>query len=311
MNVNCKDYQHQITLLLYDELAEGARNELEAHLRECGACKGAFDSERTMHSMLADDPTGWDVPADLLVESRKALADQLDLVEKKRSWWRIPTFSVVFTPMRLLESAALIAMGLALGVYVSNQQARQVQPTAVNSPSENPAPAIPRNGTISNLQVVNADPVTGQVELAGEVSQPLRFHGQMEDDTVRQLLFSALRDGNNPGSRLKAVEVLSQKPTDESIEEALINALVYDDDAGVRMRALEGLKTFANEQHVQAAFMHTLQNDANAGIRIEAIDALLANPKDAKLAQKLTEATKKDDNPYIRTKVLQFVGTTK
>jgi HEAT repeats/Putative zinc-finger len=311
MNVNCKDYQHQITLLLYDELAEGARNELEAHLRECGACKDAFDSERTMHSTLADDPTGWDVPADLLVESRKALADQLDLVEKKRSWWRIPTFSVVFTPIRLLESAALIAMGLALGVYVSNQQARQVQPTAVNPPSENPAPAIPRNGTISNLQVVNADPVTGQVELAGEVSQPLRFHGQMEDDTVRQLLFSALRDGNNPGSRLKAVEVLSQKPTDESIEEALINALVYDDDAGVRMRALEGLKTFANEQHVQAAFMHTLQNDANAGIRIEAIDALLVNPKDAKLAQKLTEATKKDDNPYIRTKVLQFVGTTK
>jgi HEAT repeats/Putative zinc-finger len=311
MNVNCKDYQHQITLLLYDELAEGARNELEAHLLECGACKDAFDSERTMHSMLADDPTGWDVPGDLLVESRKALADQLDLVEKKRSWWRIPTFSVVFTPMRLLESAALIAMGLALGVYVSNQQSRQVQPTAVNPPSENPAPAIPRNGTISNLQVVNADPVTGQVELAGEVSQPLRFHGQMEDDTVRQLLFSALRDGNNPGSRLKAVEVLSQKPTDESIEEALINALVYDDDAGVRMRALEGLKTFANEQHVQAAFMHTLQNDANAGIRIEAIDALLANPKDAKLAQKLTEATKKDDNPYIRTKVLQFVGTTK
>ena len=23
MNVNCKEYQHQITLLLYDELAEG------------------------------------------------------------------------------------------------------------------------------------------------------------------------------------------------------------------------------------------------------------------------------------------------
>jgi len=311
MNVNCKDYQHQITLFLYDELAEGARHELEAHLRECGACKEAFDSERTMHSILADDPIGWDVPPDLLVESRKALADQLDLVEKKRSWWRMPTFSVVFTPMRLLESAALIAMGLALGVYVSNQQARQVQPTVSNPPADNPAPAIPRNGTISNLQVVSADPTTGQVELAGEVSQPLRFHGQMEDDTVRQLLFSALRDGNNPGSRLKAVEVLSQKPTDESIEEALINALVYDDDAGVRMRALEGLKTFANEQHVQAAFMHTLQNDANAGIRIEAIDALLANPKDAKLAQKLTEATKKDDNPYIRTKVLQFVGTTK
>ena len=78
------------------------------------------------------------------------------------------------------------------------------------------------------------------------------------------------------------------------------------------MRALEGLKTFANEQHVRAAFMHTLQNDEIAGIRIEAIDALLArNPKDPELAKKLTEATKEDDNLYIRSKVLQFVGTTK
>ena len=311
MNSNCKDYQHQITLLLYDELDEGARREIEAHLRECGACKEAFDAERAMHSVLAEDAAGWDVPADLLVESRKALADRLDRTEIKRSWWRVPTFSVVFTPMRLLESAALVAMGLALGVYVSNQQAR-VSPSISSNPAESQSPIIPRNGTISNLQVVNADPATGQVELAGEVSQPLRFHGRMEDDTVRQLLFSALRDANNPGSRLKAVEVLSQKPTDETIEEALINALVYDEDAGVRMRALEGLKKFANEQHVLAAFMHTLQNDTNAGIRIEAIDALMdRNPKDPNLAQKLTEATKKDDNPYIRTKVLQFVGTTK
>jgi hypothetical protein len=313
MSVNCKEYQHQITLFLYDELDEAPRHELEDHLRGCGSCKSVFESERAMHSVLAEDITGWDVPSDLLVESRKGLADRLDQIEKKQSWWRMPAFSVVFTPMRLLESAALITMGLALGVYVTNQQARLAPPPAPSSTTaDNAMPPIPQNGTISNLQVLNADPVTGQVELTGEVSQPLRFHGQMEDDTVRQLLFSALRDGNNPGSRLKAVEVLSKKPTDESIEEALISALVYDNDAGVRMRALESLKTFANEQHVQAAFMHTLQNDDNAGIRIEAIDALMArNPKDPQLAQKLTEATKQDDNPYIQMKVLQFVGSTR
>jgi hypothetical protein len=309
MNVNCKEYQHQITLLLYDELAEGDRSDLEIHLRECSACKETFDAERAMHSSLAEDTASWDVPSDLLVESRKALGDQLDLLERKRSWWRMPAFSVVFTPMRLLESAALVAMGLALGVYVSNQQAR-LNPTADLTPRiESP---IPQNGTISNLQVVNADPATGQVELAGEVSQPLRFHGQIGDETVRQLLFSALRDRNNPGSRLKAVEVLSQKPNDETIEEVLISAMVYDDDPGVRMRALESLKTFANEEHVRAAFIHTLQNDENAGIRKEAIDALMSrNPKDAALAQKLEEATKQEDNQYIRGKALQFVGTTR
>src|SRR5205823_1038587 len=280
MNLNCKEYQHQITLFLYQELPEGAQPGLEAHLLECGDCKDVFESEQALHSAFADDTAGWDVPSDLLVESRKALADELDLIEKKRSWWRMPTFSVVFTPMRLLESAALVAMGLALGVYVSNQRPALPQ-TASNQVQDSQISVIPQNGTISNLQVVKADPVTGQVELAGEVSQPLRFQGKMEDDTVRNLLFSALRDANNPGSRLKAVEVLSQKPTDESIEEALISALVYDDDAGVRMRALEGLKKFANEQHVRAAFIHTLQNDDNAGIRIEAINALTdRNAKD-------------------------------
>ena len=204
MNAKCREYQHQISLLLYDELGEQERIELETHFHECEVCKEALESERAMHSVLAEDITGWEVPSDLLVESRKALADGLDRIEKKRSWWRMPAFSVVFTPMRLLESAALVTMGLALGVYVSNQQ-WVGNPSSTTQSVDTQASVIPRNSTISNLQVLNADPTTGQVELAGEVSQPLRFHGRLDDDTVRQLLFSALRDGENPGSRLKAV----------------------------------------------------------------------------------------------------------
>jgi hypothetical protein len=309
MNLNCRDYQHQITLLLYDELPEGARPELEAHLRECADCQNAFESENAMHTSFAEDTASWDVPSDLLVESRRALADELDRIEKKRSWWRMPAFSVVFTPMRLLESAALVAMGLALGVYVSNQQVRVTPPV---QPAQDNQAAIPQNGTISNLQVVNSDPSTGQVELAGQVSQPIRFQGRTQDGTVRQLLFNALRDAENPGSRLKAVEVLSQTPNDETVEEALINALVYDEDPGVRSRALEGLRQFADEQHVRAAFMHSLQNDDNAGIRIDAINALLEhNAKDPQLGEKLQEVTQRESNPYIRNKVVQLVGSGK
>jgi hypothetical protein len=310
--MSCKEYQHQITLLLYEELPDSAQAELQTHLQECAHCQDAYKSEKAMHSVLADDAARWDnIPSDLLVESRKALADELDRIERKRSWWRVPAFSVVLTPMRLLESAALIAMGLALGVYVSNQRQMTAQ-MAANQVQATQVSAIPSNGTVSNLQVVNADPATGQVELSGEISQPLRFHGKMEDNTVRNLLFSALRDANNPGSRLKAVEVLAQKPTDESIEEALISALVYDGDAGVRARALEALKKYADEQHVRAAFMHALESDGNAAIRIGAIDALTArNSNDVELAKNLEEVSKKDDNAYIRSKALQFVGSTK
>jgi hypothetical protein len=309
--MTCKEYQHQTTLLLYEELPETARTALETHIHECAHCNDASESEKSMHSVLADDAARWEMPPDLLVESRKALADELDRIEKKRSRWRIPTFSVLFTPMRLLESASLIAMGLALGVYVSNQRRITTQ-LAGNQAEWGQVSTIPSNGTVSNLQVVNADPVTGQVELTGEISQPLRFFGKMEDDTVRNLLFSALRDPNNPGSRLKAVEALSQKPIDESIEEALISALVNDGNAGVRMRALEALKKYVDEQHVCAAFMNALENDGNAGIRIGAIDALTArNSKDPELAKNLEEVTKNDDNPYIRSKVVRFVGASR
>jgi hypothetical protein len=312
MNVNCREYQHQITLLLYEELPEGMRPELEAHLRECTNCKDAYESEKAFHATFADDAAAWEVPSDLLVESRRGLADELDRIERKRSWWRMPAFSVVFTPMRLLESAALIAMGLALGFYVSNQQGR-VLPHSTASNAGQSASSIPSNGTISNLQVLNSDPATGQVELAGQVSQPIRFQGRMEDETVRQLLLGALRDADNPGSRSKAVEVLSsRKPNDETIEEALIQALVYDKDAGVRAQALEGLKKFAGEQHVRAAFMHALENDVNPNIRVQAIDALTAtNAKDHELAEKLQEVARQDDNPYVATKALQYVSTAR
>jgi hypothetical protein len=307
--MNCRDYQHQITLLLYEELPEQARSGLETHLRECAACQGVYDAETNIHSVLSEDTTGWDIPTDLLVESRRSLADALDRVEQKRSRWRFPTLSGTLTPMRLLESGALIAMGLALGVYVGNQQ-----PQVPTSPvQDNQISVIPRNGSISNLRIVSADPATGQVELAGEVSQPLRLHGQMEDETVRSLLFSALRDESNPGSRLRAVQVLAPNPSkDESIEEALINALVYDDVPGVRMQALEALGQYANEEHVRAAFMHSLANDDNPGIRLSAIEALTkTNSNDTELAKTIREVTEKDENSFVRAKGLQFVGTAK
>jgi hypothetical protein len=305
--MNCREYQHQITLLLYGELTDIERPGLEAHLRQCDSCRRAYEEQEGMHVVLAEDAISWEVPADLLMESRRALADKLDKLENRRSWWRVPTFSVVLTPMRLLESAALVAMGLALGVYVNNQQPVQT----VSSPVQSEISVIPRNGSVSNLRIVNANPSTGEVELAGEVVQPLRFQGSIEDDTVRRLLFNAVRDASNPGSRLRAVELLAQDPTDEAVEEALINALMYDQNAGVRLRALEGLKRYAGEEHVRAAFIHSLANDDNAGIRVGVIEALSQNSKDASLAKTVQELTKEDDNEYVKMRALQFVATTK
>jgi HEAT repeat protein len=305
--MNCRDYQHQVTLLLYEELPEHERPELEAHLRQCEGCKHFYEEEKGLQFVLAEDAAAtWDIPTDLLVESRRSLANELDRMERKRAWWRIPTFSVVLTPMRMLESAALVAMGLALGVYVNQQQ---VSSQVASTPQVQTQDSLfPRNAALSNLRIVKSDPATGNVELAGEVVQPLRFQGSMEDATVRRLLMSALRDASNPTSRLRAVEVLGQRPTDEMVEEALIDALVYDENVGVRHAALEALQESAGKENVRTALMHTLANDLNPAIRVDAIEALTTYANDSETARSVRELTRQEENPYIRMKALQFVG---
>src|SRR5262245_28156975 len=131
--MSCKEFQNQIVLFLYEELEEAERNGLEAHVHQCDGCRHALDEQRSLHTMLAEDTSAWELPSDLLVESRRGLADELDRIERKRSWWRMPAFSVVFTPMRMLESATLIALGLAFGVYISNDQLSPLGSPAVES----------------------------------------------------------------------------------------------------------------------------------------------------------------------------------
>ena len=87
---------------------------------------------------FAEDTASWDVPSDLLVESRKGLADELDRVEKKRSWWRMPAFSVVFTPMRLLESARIGRDGIWHSASTSATSRRVVTPSVRSNRSRQP-----------------------------------------------------------------------------------------------------------------------------------------------------------------------------
>jgi len=312
--MTCRDYQNQIVLSLYEELQDGERASLELHLEQCGPCREVFEENQGFHTVLAQDTPAWELPSDLLIESRRALADELDRIERKRSWWSIPTFSVVLTPMRMLESAALVAMGLALGVYVSNHQSG----TRLGGGAEAAilesavASTIPQNGRVSNVRIVNANASNGTVEFAGDVVQPLRFSGRMEDDTTQRLLFSAVQDSMNPGSRMQAVEVLARKSAEPSVKGVLIHAVLNDGSLGVRLKALEALKAFAGEDEVRSAFMQALMNDPNDGVRVAVVDALAPFTDNEEKANRIEEVTRHDDNTYVRLKgqgLIQLVGT--
>ena len=101
---DCRENQERIVLFLYEELNEHEQAELNLHLQACSACTDAFEHQKSFHAALSEDSSPWNVPSDLLVESRRALANELDRIERKpwnRGWWRVPSFSLVVTPMRL------------------------------------------------------------------------------------------------------------------------------------------------------------------------------------------------------------------
>jgi hypothetical protein len=294
---DCRENQERIVLFLYEELTDTEQIDLETHLQDCTNCNESFEQQKQLHSVLAADNGPWDVPSDLLIESRRSLANELDRIEKKRTWWRLPAFSVVFTPMRVLEWTTLLAVGLAAGVYLNSSRTPALFPTG-SGPE-----------TVSNMRIVNSDTATGTVELVGDMVRPMQFKGNVKDPLTQELLVGALRDARNSGSRMSAVEVLSRKPDSLQVKDALIRALIEDDNAGVRLKALQILKPFANrDKNVQTALMNALANDEVAGIRVQAIDALKPFANDESIARTVQEVTKNDDNAFVKLQAVQFVG---
>ena len=85
--MNCRERQHDIVLFLYDELGIENRNELRVHMDRCVECQQFYENEKQVHFRLTEDFSEWEVPADLLMESRRSLSDELDRLEEKR--WRL------------------------------------------------------------------------------------------------------------------------------------------------------------------------------------------------------------------------------
>jgi hypothetical protein len=303
--MNCRDRQHDIVLFLYDELSDQARQELRIHVDDCATCREFQERETGLQSELTEDFSDWEVPSDLLVECRRNLSEELDLIDNKPAWWKFGPLAGIAYRMRLLESAALLSIGLALGVYVTNQ-------------IETPAPllpeqtqrlvVIPQDASVANLRIIGSDQASGQVQLAGEMVQPMRVEGSLEDEEVLQLIVGALQSPSNPGFRFQAVELLSQSVIDPNIKQVLLNRLLNDDNAGVRLIALQALQAFSEEDDVRQVLKYVVENDDTPGIRVQAIEALAPMTEEEAIDFAILEAVREVPNEYIRMQELQFVG---
>ena len=314
-------YKEWLQLLIYGELTDEQKAELDAHVRTCTECKSELKQLERFHSLLSHhrsvEPTD-----ELLAEARQELRAALRIERSRQTFWDwitefIPRF--VFPKYAVAFGAvAVLAIGIALGRYVLSPLTQPQQPVPTQTAKS--AALLDGETRISNVRFIDADASDGEVEFTFDAIAPVRIKGSINDDRVQKVLVHALLNDQNPGVRLRSVNAFASqahnlKLPDPQVKKSLIAALKSDANPGVRKEALRVLLTFPFDEEIKSAFLHVLLHDKNAGLRIAAINSLdsvriVGQHSDNEFLDVLKEKMQSDENNYVRIRakaVLQEV----
>jgi hypothetical protein len=296
-------YKEWIPLLAYDELDEDQKYLLDQHLTVCAECREQLQEIKEIQQAAGSPPE----PSDLLLQqARRELRIGIGLrgrQSEQRRWlggwsgfWLIPSLRTA------VAGAICLALGLTIGHFVYQQP-----PAGEDSVITKPVvllPASPGNISIGNIRFIDADASDGTVEFTYEETAPVHLRGSINDPRIQNVLSETLVDAQNPGVRLRAVNVLNTdqlKPPDADVKRALITALKLDENNGVRKQALAALKNFPYDSEIRDALLFVLNNDSNPAMRIAAIDAIRTERyRDPEVLRVLKEKMHTDGNEYIR-----------
>jgi hypothetical protein len=297
--MNCDWVQQNVSLYLYNELADDARHELEQHIQRCKACAAEFADQQEfqaqMNALPVEEPS-----ASFLAAARMRLQEALETTEQHRAWYHRFVFDptawlrqVRFSPA-LAAVILMIGFGSGLGTMYRALGGRTPHPTAQNGPVES---------SIGGITSIDRKPNSDNVQINYDRIVPESTEGSISDPKIQELLtFAAKSNVNNSGVRLDSVDLLTSKPDDPRVREALTYALRYDSNPGVRLKALDGLSAYVKQDiRVRNAVLEALLNDSNLGVRSGALQALEPVRADSSVRMALQQLAKEDPSDYIRS----------
>jgi hypothetical protein len=297
--MKCDWVKENITLYVYNELADDARYELEQHLARCTDCTAELKSTRKFHAVLSELPVEEPSP-NLVAASRMRLQEALETTSQG-GWWR----RLIFDPAAWLHqvrfspalAAVLVIVGFAGGIGTTYKILNNggVGPVAIG-------PSAPVQSSISGIRSVTQEPGSNQVTIKYDTVSTQQAQGSLNDQRIQQLLLFAARDNYNSGVRMDSVDLLTQQPNATPVREALIYALRYDSNPGVRLKALDGLTAYVkSDPRVRDALLEALMNDSNPGVRTETLHLLEPVRADSSVRAVLSRLAENDQNQYIKS----------
>ena len=299
---SCAEVAPLLIFYTCDEVEPHEREQINAHLSVCEACRSLLGEEAELQTALsslsqtadAADPTGA-----LLAQCRSELAEKLDDLEmpKVREHW-VP-FGWVRRWMALrpaLSAAGLILFGVTIGTQVMPWLAIRSGGGDGNTAQAVNVMAAPRltDEDLSKMAVAGItfapapDAAPGTLQLQVRTEQPLMVVGSVDNDDVRRVLTYVVANGErfDPGTRLDCLDAVKARTDDEHVRSALVKAAQKDKNAAVRLKALDALRDWTHDVSVRDALLEALHHDENPGVRVEAVNLLvtsLAGDTDASL----------------------------
>jgi hypothetical protein len=314
--INCAAVKDFFALYLYGELSFDEEERVESHLDACVDCRKALERQREVQMAL--DNIAIEPAPSLLRSCREDL--HYRLVEEqaggdsgaKRGWWEQFTDALTgrsgsgwMKPAGALTLVALgfvVARALPSGAFGNGGgfQMNVMEPSA------------------SRVRYV--EPASdGRVQIVLDETRQRIFSGGVDDQKIRVLLLSAVKDPSDPGLRAETVEILNSSAQSSDVRDALIWELLHDQNSGVRLKVMQGLTPLAQQPDVRAALTRVLLTDVNPGMRTQAIDLLTksltqenpAESYDRQVIGAMQELMQRESNAYVRQRCKRALESVK
>ncbi|MFL6448255.1 MAG: zf-HC2 domain-containing protein [Bryobacteraceae bacterium] len=309
--MTCHQVQTNLSLFLYGDLDFATEDALEEHLAECPACQLALDREKAWHASLNAERA--DFSLDLLAQCRSDLEFATRVpaksIPRPPFWRRVSAFLGIATN-RWSERLALASLFLFLGFGLSHWSDRFNIVNRITNPGDAAEASL-----LGRVQVRDVRPVgDGRVRLSLDEVRRGEIVGSLDDQAVRRLLFSTIRNSADAGLRVDSVELLVGQSEPE-VREVLLQSATKDPNPAVRLKALEGLRYFRADEETRTALLAALQFDNNSGVRSEAMNVLVPSGIEVRLAPDIAGAFQQiirseDEDDFIRLRCLQILQAT-
>ena len=313
-----KEQRDQAALYALDALSDPERKQFEQLLESNPDLQAEVEE---ISAILTMTSTACEVkiPEHILAGQRNLLRgkiDQLEAAAATKSSLTSKLSDIWYNVNERLFIPRQPVWAVATYVMFAFMIGRLVFPTVSTVPVANIAAdelnvmQLLESGTLSSKDIDiyqnNAQSVGFNLQARNDYS----VEGDLDDESVRQILYYMLKNDNNPGKRLKAVNLISESQPVEEGRVVLISSLLTDPNPGVRLRAAKSLNSYKSDKTLREACIKVLFEDENEAVRMAAL-GILSNDPTEDIVPALQIVSRMDKNEFIRDQARYITDTFK